>query len=78
MRHGPQFSRLCTVGQMLMFASDASSLCYLKKQMPLGYRPVCGPRPLVCCCPVEAASKLRLRFEEGRIVGIREARLGSG
>jgi hypothetical protein len=28
----PKFSRLCTVGQMLMFASDAISFCYLKER----------------------------------------------
>jgi hypothetical protein len=41
MRHGPQFIRLCTVGQMLMFASEAISYCYLKQQPPLGTRVGC-------------------------------------
>ena len=32
LHRGPKSSRLCTVSQMITFASDAISLCYLKQR----------------------------------------------
>jgi hypothetical protein len=45
LHRGPSLARLCTVGQMLMFASDAISFCYLKKRSRLGYRPFAPDEP---------------------------------
>jgi hypothetical protein len=39
--HSAKFSRLCTLGQILMFASDAIRFCYVKRRYRSTRRP--GP-----------------------------------